>query len=217
MKRRARSWRPASRIRRAVWRPHGGTGAGNSEPGGWPWHGLQQQSAIARTDLVLPFSQDLTAHRLDDEGLDSTALTRAVTKWNTQVRNVERIPELARWALREALTGRPGPVHLDLPSDVLAAEYDFPQDEIEAPPGALSSDRQGPCIGHPGAQGGRDAAGREAAVAAGRGRHHPFARGAPVPRLRSRLGAAATCTQMAIGSIPTDSPWFIGHGGALRG
>ena len=51
--------------------------------------------------------------------LDSRALFAPVTKWNAVVTDPARIPELMRTAFREALTGRPGPVHLDIPHDVL--------------------------------------------------------------------------------------------------
>ena len=44
-----------------------------------------------------------------------------VTKWNVYVRDVERIPEYMQKAFREALSGRPGPVQLDVPDDVIYA------------------------------------------------------------------------------------------------
>ena len=42
-----------------------------------------------------------------------------VTKWNAVVNSRERISELVSTALRHATNGRPGPVHLDFPTDVL--------------------------------------------------------------------------------------------------
>src|SRR6185295_1238225 len=36
-----------------------------------------------------------------------------VTKWQTQVETVERMPELLRQAFRVSTTGAPGPVHLE--------------------------------------------------------------------------------------------------------
>ncbi|MBS7608878.1 MAG: thiamine pyrophosphate-binding protein [Thermoproteota archaeon] len=53
------------------------------------------------------------------QGLDQLTLFKAVTKWNAVVSHWKRIPELTHWAFRAALSGRPGPVHLDFPSDVL--------------------------------------------------------------------------------------------------
>ena len=60
------------------------------------------------------------------------------------VHDVRRLPELVRTALREALSGRPGPVHLDIPQDVLGGTCDWPADEFEIEPAryrALSGPR----------------------------------------------------------------------------
>lgn len=46
-------------------------------------------------------------------------LYRAVTKWNAVIHDWKRIPELVHSALRTAYNGRPGPVHLDIPSDIM--------------------------------------------------------------------------------------------------
>jgi len=53
------------------------------------------------------------------QALDQLSLFKAVTKWNALVSHWRRIPELAERALRTATSGRPGPVHLDFPADVL--------------------------------------------------------------------------------------------------
>jgi len=47
-----------------------------------------------------------------------------VAKWAAQVDRVERIPEYVAHAFRVALSGRPGPVVVALPEDVLAASAD---------------------------------------------------------------------------------------------
>ena len=56
-----------------------------------------------------------------------------VTKWNAYVRDVERIPEYMQKAFREALSGRPGPVHIDVPDDVIYATVEE-DDYRVAPP-----------------------------------------------------------------------------------
>ena len=66
--------------------------------------------------------------------LDSRALFAPVTKWNAVVTDPGRIPDLMRTAFREALTGRPGPVHLDIPHDVLGAAVDFADGEFDVQP-----------------------------------------------------------------------------------
>ncbi|MFQ5999199.1 MAG: thiamine pyrophosphate-binding protein, partial [Candidatus Bathyarchaeia archaeon] len=53
------------------------------------------------------------------QGLDQLSLFKAVTKWNALVSHWNRIPELTQWAFRVTRSGKPGPVHLDFPSDVL--------------------------------------------------------------------------------------------------
>lgn len=49
-----------------------------------------------------------------------------VTKWSEQINMIERIPEMMRRAFTQVRTGRPGPVLLEIPSDVLRG--DFPDD-----------------------------------------------------------------------------------------
>ena len=59
------------------------------------------------------------------QGQDQVDLVRPAVKWNAPVFEWARIPELVRAAFREMLTGRPGPVHLDVPHPVLYAEVDL--------------------------------------------------------------------------------------------
>jgi acetolactate synthase-1/2/3 large subunit len=57
-------------------------------------------------------------------GFDQVALFTPITKWAHRVTHTERIPELVAQALRIATSGRPGPVYLDIPIDVLFAPVD---------------------------------------------------------------------------------------------
>ncbi len=57
-------------------------------------------------------------------GIDQVAMVAPITKWAHRVTHTERIPDLAAQALRIATTGRPGPVFLELPIDVLFARVD---------------------------------------------------------------------------------------------
>jgi thiamine pyrophosphate-dependent acetolactate synthase large subunit-like protein len=54
--------------------------------------------------------------------IDQVAIMRPVTKWADRVHEVRRIPEYVDQALRRAVAGKPGPVYLDLPGDVLYGE-----------------------------------------------------------------------------------------------
>ncbi len=62
---------------------------------------------------------------------DTVGITRSVTKHNELVMDPAELPMLVRQAFHLASTGRPGPVLLDVPKDVLQAEIDFywPSDE----------------------------------------------------------------------------------------
>lgn len=55
---------------------------------------------------------------------DQPRLFEGATKWNAYVSNPKRIPEMVQKAFRMATSGKPGPVHLDVPEDVMYAEVD---------------------------------------------------------------------------------------------
>ncbi len=61
--------------------------------------------------------------------LDSLTLVKPVTKWQRAGYETKRVPEYVSMAYRQALGGRPGPVYLEFPRDVLDAEVE----ESEAP------------------------------------------------------------------------------------
>jgi acetolactate synthase-1/2/3 large subunit len=56
--------------------------------------------------------------------IDQIAAMRPVTKWAERVHSTLRIPEFVDRAFRQATSGKPGPVYLDLPGDVLYHEVD---------------------------------------------------------------------------------------------
>lgn len=56
--------------------------------------------------------------------IDQVGLMRPCTKWAEQVQFIERIPERVNVAFQKALGGRPGPVYLDLPGDILGQTID---------------------------------------------------------------------------------------------
>jgi acetolactate synthase I/II/III large subunit len=62
----------------------------------------------------------------DGRTVDQVALFRPITKYSTMVTRSVLVPDAIRKAIRIATTGRPGPVHLDLPSDVLKGQIDDP-------------------------------------------------------------------------------------------
>jgi acetolactate synthase I/II/III large subunit len=56
---------------------------------------------------------------------DVVGISMPVTKWNYQVTHAEEIPEAIAKAFHIALTGRPGPVLLDIAKDAQFAQFDF--------------------------------------------------------------------------------------------
>jgi acetolactate synthase-1/2/3 large subunit len=149
--------------------------------------------------------------------LDTVAVTKPITKWNAVVHDARRLPEIVRRAFREALSGRPGPVHLDIPQDVLTQPCTFAPDEFDIAPAryrAISRPR-------PDAQDVREAVGllrsaRRPLVVAGGG---VVASGAEeqLRRIAAKLRAPVLPTQMALGVVASDDPHFIGHGGLIAG
>lgn len=65
-----------------------------------------------RSDIAYP-------HMGGMQVLDQQAYFRPAVKWNVQVQQWKRIPEAVRHAFRVAMTGRPGPVHIEFPEDLL--------------------------------------------------------------------------------------------------
>lgn len=61
--------------------------------------------------------------------IDQVALLKPCTKWADRVINIKRIPEMVNTAFQKAMTGKPGPVYLDLPADILYERID--EEKIE--------------------------------------------------------------------------------------
>ena len=149
--------------------------------------------------------------------LDTVAVTRPITKWNAVVHDARRLPELVRRAFREALGGRPGPVHLDIPQDVLTQSCQFDEAEFDVPPSryrALGRVRPDAADVQQAAVLLREA--KRPLIVAGGG---VVASGAAelVRTLAQRWGAPVLPTQMALGVVASGSDHFIGHGGLIAG
>ena len=65
--------------------------------------------------------------------IDQVSMFRPATKWAERVYDARRIPELVETAFRQTITGRPGPVYLDLPGDVLGEAVDESRLSYPAP------------------------------------------------------------------------------------
>ncbi|SFL62812.1 biosynthetic-type acetolactate synthase large subunit [Pelosinus propionicus] len=61
--------------------------------------------------------------------VDITGITMPITKHNFLVKDVATLPEIMRFAFRIASSGRPGPVLIDVPSDIQLDVFNFTQEE----------------------------------------------------------------------------------------
>ncbi|MBU1358336.1 MAG: thiamine pyrophosphate-binding protein [Gammaproteobacteria bacterium] len=112
-----------------------GPGATNAAPG---IHIAQHDS----TPLLMFVGQ--VERRVRERGalqeLDYRAAFGPLAKWATEIDDVERIPEVISRAMHVATSGRPGPVVIALPEDMLVETSDvedgLPALEVEAHPGA---------------------------------------------------------------------------------
>jgi acetolactate synthase I/II/III large subunit len=64
-------------------------------------------------------SWKMKPHQENLQGCNQDEIFFPITKWNAIVYHWERIPQMVNRALREAWSNAPGPVHLDIPVDVL--------------------------------------------------------------------------------------------------
>jgi acetolactate synthase-1/2/3 large subunit len=149
--------------------------------------------------------------------IDNESLFRPVTKWNAVVRDINRMPSLVRRAFREALSGRPGPVHLDIPFDILFQSVDIDESLLDIMPAQYRvMDRP---------RGDAQKIDEAAELLANAQRPVLLAGGGVVAsgataefrQLAKLLDAPATATQMGAGVVSSDDPNFIGTSGIIGG
>lgn len=149
--------------------------------------------------------------------MDSRAVFAPLTKWSAVVADPRRIPELVRTAFREALSGRPGPVHLDIPQDVLAASAAFTDTEFDTRPAHYRA-TAGPRPAAAALSAATDLlrSARRPLIVAGGGVVRSGAQ-ADLRELAAVLRAPVVPTQMGLGLVASDSPHFVGQGGLIAG
>jgi acetolactate synthase-1/2/3 large subunit len=145
--------------------------------------------------------------------IDQEALLSAVTKWRRTVDDAADIPAALAEALAQLTTGRPAPVALILPEDVLDqrvephALWDGVDLAVRLPrhrpePGPADLDRAARLLDQAHAP----------AILAGSGVHLSDA-AASLRRLAERAGIPVATTIHGKGAIADDSPWSIGVAG----
>jgi acetolactate synthase I/II/III large subunit len=96
--------------------------------------------------VVTANNQSNTIHPEKDllQCADHIAMFKPITKWSACITDPARAPELIERALYLARSGRPGPVHLDIPCDIGAApcNYDLESTPVMASPRPVPSASQ---------------------------------------------------------------------------
>ena len=111
-------------------RASGGAGvvlAGQNGPGATNLVTGLAQAKAAYSPVISIAGALSTAHQYRDafQEVDQQALFAPITKKTWTVPSADRVPEIFREAFRTALAPRRGPVQVNLPRDVLAAQADF--------------------------------------------------------------------------------------------
>jgi len=146
------------------------------------------------------------------QGLDQISLYKPITKWSASIRYPDRAAELIERAIHIARSGRPGPVHLDIPVDIGASpcEYDLnsiPAIAIPRPvPNPDDMDKVVELLAN---------ASRPVLLAGG-----GIARSDGIEEFRElvqKTGFPATATMNGRGIISDDCDSYIGCGGVIAG
>ncbi len=160
---------------------------------------------------AVPLKADLEAfHGVDDPAFVNE-MFRKITKWSARVEKIEDIPETMAKAFHIARSGRPGPVHVELPRLSDYSEYILQEEKAVLPayqsrpavvtkPDAADVER---CAK-------RLMESRAPVIAAGKG---VIRQGGmrTLSELSLKLQAPVVFAQDAIGVIPESHPFFAGH------
>ena len=140
---------------------------------------------------------------------DTTGITRPCTKHNYLVKDMRDLPRVMHEAFHVALSGRPGPVVVDLPKDILMGKGSY-----EGPEGFVHRSYQ------PTVKAGRDAIAEAVELMAGAKRPLFYVGGGVInsgPEASKRLarlvrltGYPATITLMGLGAFPASDPQCLG-------
>lgn len=144
-------------------------------------------------------------------GLDQQRVFSSVTKWSAAVRSVQEIPEILAEAFHHLRRGRPGPVQVEIPADVLGAEGG----DLSLPGMIAATDTA------PDPEALRRAvatlrSARRPLILAGDGVLHSNAAEA-LGKLATALRAPVVSTVQGKGALPEDHPWSLGDSNSAPG
>lgn len=156
-----------------------------------------------------------------DRGAFSTTsnpdLFRPLMKWSARAHATDRLPELFREALRAALTGAPGPVHIDVPADVLAGRALVSPEVLDVGlQASVPAGRPVPEVAQIDAILAQLESAQRPLLIGGGGAVSSDG-GKAFRSLAELIGVPVLVTQMGLGLLPTGHPLLIGQGGAISG
>ena len=139
--------------------------------------------------------------------IDITGITLPITKHNYFVGTVENLADTIRAAFRLAMSGRPGPVLIDVPKDIQMAQCDYqPQPPVEPDPQSPAKEiriqEAAECIN----------AAQRPFIYFGGGLITSGAQ-EELLELADKIDAPIGCSLMGISGVATDHPRFLGMQG----
>jgi acetolactate synthase I/II/III large subunit len=180
-----------------------------------PTHALRIYDAYARSIPLIFISidafnrpertfRDYTGNR----GVDPQVLFSYITKWSARCNDINRLPWHIRTAFNQATTGRPGPVLLEVTTEVLGSETDA-QVAVEAECSRVPAYRVSPNPEKVAEVADLLAVAQRPVIIAGGGVYWSQASD-EVVELAELLGAPVATTLLSKGQMPEDHPLSIG-------
>jgi acetolactate synthase I/II/III large subunit len=177
--------------------------------------GVAQAYGAASPLVHIGGAVPLKADREAFHGVDDPAFVhdmfKKITKWSVRVERLADIPEIMAKAFHVARSGRPGPVHVELPRLSDYSEYILQEERAALPPyQPLPTAVMRPDPGDVDRCARRLMESRAPVIAAGKGVIRKRAMQA-LSELSMKLQAPVIFAQDAIGVIPESHPFFAGH------
>ncbi len=177
--------------------------------------GVAQAYGAASPMIHIGGAVPLKADREAFHGVDDPAFVhemfKKITKWSARVERIQDIPETMAKAFHIARSGRPGPVHVELPRVSDYSEYILQEERAVLPEyKALPTVAAKPDARDVDQFAKRLMEARFPVIAAGKGIIRQRAM-KELAALSMKLQAPVITAQDAIGVIPEDHPFFAGH------
>lgn len=140
---------------------------------------------------------------------DTTGITRSCTKYNYLIRSIEELPRKLHEAFHVARTGRPGPVVVDIPKNLMNEKTEYkgrPKDTRKSYQVEMEGDKR--AIAH--AVELMHSARRPVFYIGGGVINAGEKACKTVTELVRSTGFPATCTLMGLGAFPASDPLFLG-------